>query len=39
MTDVYAIAQALGRIADTLEEISRKLDYMIEKQTDYRWAR
>ena len=38
MTDVYAIAQILGRIANTLEEISSKLDYMIEKQAD-RWAR
>ena len=34
MTDVYAIAKALQRIADSLEDINQKLDYIIEKQTE-----
>ena len=33
MTDVYAIAKALNRIATILEDISRKLDHVIEKHT------
>jgi hypothetical protein len=34
MTDVYAVAQALNRIADALEDINQKLDYIIKKQTE-----
>jgi len=33
MTDVYAIAKALNRIATTMEDISRKLDHIIENHT------
>ena len=41
MTDVYAIAKALNRIADSIEDINQKLDHIIMKQTDDylgRWA-
>ncbi len=34
MTDVYAIAQALNRIANAVEDISQKLDHIIEKQAE-----
>lgn len=34
MTDVYAIAKALNRMADTLEDMSQKLDHIIKKQTE-----
>ena len=30
---LYAIAKALNKIAATLEDISRKLDHIIEKHT------
>ena len=39
MTDVYAIAEALSRIADTLEDISKKLDHIIMKETEVGYAK
>jgi hypothetical protein len=36
MRDIYPIAKALNRIATSLEDISRKLDHIIEQHNhDY----